>query len=130
MADIEEAQSSQKIDPFTVPIDVADEVASAFSISSETFSRDAKNLRKSGERKTKKSTETITDESGTPLYHIINFKEGGFVVVSADYRAIPIIAFNDTGELNYERDKDVNGLSLWFMESKEQIKDIKTERRR
>lgn len=125
MADIEDAQSSQKIDPFAVPIDVADQVASAFSISNDTLSTDVKNLRKSGERKTKKSTETVVDEEGNPLYYIINFKEDGYVVVSADYRAIPIIAFNDTGELLYERDKGINGLAVWFEQSKEQIKDIK-----
>lgn len=82
-------------------------------------------MRKSGERKTKKSTETVVDEEGNPLFHIINFEEGGFVVVSADYRAMPVIAFNDTEELLYERDKGINGLAVWFEQSKDQLKEIK-----
>lgn len=122
VADVDEVQSLKNPDPFSVPVSIADEVASAFIAINDTSNTDSKNLRKSRERK---STETVFDDYENPLYHITNFKEGGFVVVSADYRTIPIIAFNDSGELNYKRDRNVNGLAVWFDQAKEQIKEIK-----
>ena len=37
----------------------------------------------------------IDDESGFPFYYLINFKDEGFVIISADNRLIPILAFSD-----------------------------------
>ena len=45
-------------------------------------------------------TATIRDDSGQPICHAVNFKDGGFVVTSADTEITPIIAFSDSGALD------------------------------
>lgn len=41
--------------------------------------------------------DTFRDESGAPLYYVVNIKPTGFVIVSADDRIEPIIAFASKG---------------------------------
>ena len=43
---------------------------------------------------------TVRDDSGRPICHAVNFKDGGFVVTSADTEITPIIAFSDSGEFD------------------------------
>ena len=70
--------------------------------------------------------EKIKDEMGEELIYVINFDEGGFVLMPADNRVQPILAFSDKNHFNTENHKEVNGLSLWI---DVMIKEIKLVRK-
>ena len=57
-----------------------------------------------------------------PLLHVINLKKG-YAIVSADLRAMPVIAFSEDGKFDLN---DVpNGVNLWLQSAKEKLKEIK-----
>ena len=37
------------------------------------------------------------DENKTPLFHVLNYAKGGFIIVSADLRTVPVLAFANEG---------------------------------
>jgi hypothetical protein len=46
------------------------------------------------------SVQTFRDKSGVPLYHVVNLKPSGFVIVPADDQLEPIIAFVSQGHFD------------------------------
>jgi hypothetical protein len=48
-----------------------------------------------------KNVETYTGDSGNPAYYIVNLEPSGYVIVSADDRIEPIIAFSAEGTYDY-----------------------------
>lgn len=44
--------------------------------------------------------ETVADEDKSPLFYVINYKTGGFIIVSSDLRTMPVLAYSETGELD------------------------------
>ena len=51
---------------------------------------------------------------GLTTYYVVNFKEGGFVIISADDRVKPILAYSLTGQF----DQNITNAELaWWMES-------------
>lgn len=62
------------------------------------------------------------DEDGTTLIYIINYKEGGFVLVSAKTTYYPILAYSDSGQFEYNS-KDMHPeLQEWLKYCKKSIK--------
>jgi hypothetical protein len=45
------------------------------------------------------------------MFHIINFESGGFNIISADARTIPILAQADDGSIPLNEIESINGLS-------------------
>lgn len=66
-------------------------------------------------------------ERSTPFMYFINYEEGGFVVLSADERQIPVLAYSENGSFNERSVPD--GLVLWAAKTKEDIETIRTGRR-
>lgn len=78
--------------------------------------------------KTVEKQETVYDsDNKTSLFHIINYKEGGFMLVSADLRAMPVLAYGDKSNFDTKEISSVNGLSWWLTNTKTQLKDIKKD---
>lgn len=42
-----------------------------------------------------------SEETGKDCYHVFNFENGGFVIVSADRRGTPILGYSDEGSFNF-----------------------------
>ena len=74
-----------------------------------------------------KEIETVADDNKSPLFYVINYKAGGFIVVSSDLRTMPVLAYSETGSLDSKQAPSVNGLKIWFDFAKTQIKAIKKE---
>ena len=74
-----------------------------------------------------KEIETVADEDNSPLFYVINYKTGGFIIVSSDLRTMPVLAYSETGDLDSKQAPSVNGLKIWFDFAKNQIKSIKKE---
>jgi hypothetical protein len=106
--------------PHEVSLDDAVLVAEKYALSANVSSKGAK-----AAGVTADSKETIKDENNKALFHIINYTGGGFAIISADVRAMPILAYSLSGDpFPTQEAATVNGLGLWFKEAKAQMKDV------
>jgi len=55
---------------------------------------------------------------------VINYEEGGFVLLSSDRRTQPILAYSEKGQFNLDEKKIPTGLNIWLKDTKKQITDI------
>lgn len=67
----------------------------------------------------------IPDENGDPSFYIINYKDEGFIMLSADNRTNPIRAFSMDEKFPIEAGKLPNGLVGWLVETSEMIHQIR-----
>lgn len=69
-----------------------------------------------------KDYSNIADKNGETFIHVFNFKDGGFVLVSGDYRSAPVLGYS------YDSEFDLNNLppaaEMWISGYVEQLKDI------
>lgn len=54
------------------------------------------------------------DETNNPLLYIITYKSGGFIIISADDRFVPVLAYSDTNLFPMDWSKMPSGLLDWF----------------
>lgn len=73
------------------------------------------------------SVKTLNDELETPLFHIINYEKGGFVIFSADNRAKPILAYSESSNFPLDIETYPTVLLDWLTFSKEYIQNIRKE---
>jgi Spi protease inhibitor/Peptidase C10 family len=118
----EQVLEIQKI-PFEVSLDEAEQVATKYDLTSKK-NVDSKNLRIEANSDVDKK-ETIVDENKSPLFHVLNYAKGGFIIVSADLRTIPVLAFADKG--SFETKEIPDGVKQWFDESKDKVKKVKKD---
>ncbi|MFN8343434.1 MAG: Spi family protease inhibitor [Spirosomataceae bacterium] len=112
--------------PYAISIENAVLVAESFDLSQKDQHLEIiKNARPAGKEVEKK--ETVYDENKEALFHVLNFKEGGYVIVSADVRAIPVLSFSEKNTFDLREAEQTNGLKLWMMATKEKVKKIKKE---
>lgn len=57
-------------------------------------------------------------------FYVINYKEGGFLVISADNRISPILAFSDTGSFSSTPTEIIPPVQAWMQSEKEQIQNV------
>ena len=63
------------------------------------------------------SSKEIMVSDGLPAFYIMNFEGGGFIILSADNRLNPILAFSDVNSFPTSGFEDFNGGLLNWMES-------------
>lgn len=102
---------------FKVDVELARKVAMGFFMSDSTFLTGRKG--KSTPKIREVSRVSISDSLDFEAF-VVNESEG-FVMISGDSRVMPILAFSSEGELNLEDLEDVNGLSVWYKETMNQI---------
>ena len=97
----------------------------AESLNFSTNKAKKKSISKNNEQnKNVKEIKEIKNNSQKVNFYIINYVEGGFVLLSADKRTQPILGFSDKGNFSLE-DKDIpEGLQFWVNDAKKQISDI------
>lgn len=57
--------------------------------------------------------------------YIINYQDKGFIIISADKRINPILAYSDISSFPTDMDKYPSGLVGWLADSKEIVKDVR-----
>lgn len=62
------------------------------------------------------------DATNEPLLHIIN-RKNGFIVISADFRTMPVLAYSD--ESSFDTEKMPEGVKMWLEAAKLKIKDVR-----
>jgi hypothetical protein len=79
-------------------------------------------------RKSTSNSQTIyavKDDLEDPTMYIINNKIGGFVIVSADNRTEPILAFSETNNFSTDLKKMPDGVSFWMKNQSEYIREVR-----
>ncbi|MCP4553553.1 MAG: hypothetical protein GY834_16260, partial [Bacteroidetes bacterium] len=75
-------------------------------------------------RRTLETINEVTNERGKTSFYVVNYSEGGFVILSADKRTQPILASSENGEFVIDENSYPPGLKLWMEGAKKQIADI------
>lgn len=78
--------------------------------------------------KSKKKVESILevpDSNNVAAYYIINYEEGGFVILAGDKRSEPVLAFSEKNRFNLYTEYFPSGLVGWLYSSKENIETIR-----
>ena len=106
-------------------------IASAIEYPLSTNSKNANLRAKDDGSSTFKEIEKVfalNDNEGNPFNYIVNYKDDGFIIFSADNRIVPIQAFSLTGKFPIElmESKELpSGLLDWFAESSDIISEIR-----
>lgn len=74
--------------------------------------------------KTVKSTKEIKNTKGKTSFYVVNYKEGGFILLSADKRTFPILAHSNKNEFIVDESLYPEGLQLWINDTKQQITTV------
>lgn len=67
----------------------------------------------------------LKDDSAKRVLYIVNYKEGGFAIISADNRLQPILAYSDTNEFRIDAEDYSSGLVEWFTLVKDKISFVR-----
>lgn len=62
----------------------------------------------------------IRDSLGNALAYIVNFTDGGFCIVSATKKSMPILAYSDAGEFDLSQ-AGKSGVSVWIAQTTDEI---------
>lgn len=110
-----------------VPSEMASTIAKNFSaiFAVTPFKGESRILRINNIEKTVKEITPFSDDTGKPLYYVINYNEGGFVIVSAEKRTMPILAFSETNIFPVDKEFP-NGVKETMNTYSEGIKKIRT----
>lgn len=68
--------------------------------------------------------EEVKNISGQPSFYVVNYNEGGFIILSADKRTQPILGFSVTNRFIVDESSYPPGLKFWMDDAKNQIYDI------
>jgi len=95
-------------------------------IDSETAKKVAKNFISQRRNTTNEVLNVVTEKmNGESSFYVVNFHEGGWVMVSADDSAVPVLSYNLYGEFKLEDEKPEAFIELTSA-YKEQIAFSKT----
>jgi hypothetical protein len=75
--------------------------------------------------KTIESIFPVIDEKNVTVYYIINYTQGGYIILSADKRSIPILAYSEENNFPTNFEDYPSELVDWLEFAKNQIKQIR-----
>lgn len=113
------------VDENFVEISLAKEIAEDVYFENKTNSTNAS--KGSSDKSTKKTIENVNEVSngiGKISFYVINYSEGGFILLSADKRIQPILGFSENGKFDIYENSYPPGLKFWIKDTKKQITDI------
>lgn len=70
------------------------------------------------------SVTQVSDSMGNAIFYAVNYKAGGFILLSADNRTQPVLAFSDTNKFSVEAIPHT-GLWEWTSMTTDQISEIR-----
>lgn len=69
----------------------------------------------------------LPDDQNLTAFYIINYNEGGFVILAADKRSEPVLAFSERSKFDLHAESYPAGLVGWLRTSKESIEKLRFE---
>lgn len=118
-------QSKDLAITYNVSKETAVDVAKSFLEKYHTYQQSKNNNSFTGVTKTVMEILTFKTIDNENAFYTINYKEGGFVVVSADNRVSPILAFSDEGKFSDDIDEIPDPVVSWMEIEKESIEYLK-----
>lgn len=113
-----EQEVSTQVDEETfVSLDKATEIADLFF--SELTEGRVSTKSASRTQRSSTSIETLSENSN-PLMYIINYPNGGFVIMGTTKNYYPVLAYSNKN--SFEITSEMNGVSVWLEETKEALK--------
>lgn len=118
-----------------VGLSVAKQIAGEIKFESSSQTSNSKTT-KSSLSNVKKRIETIEEvknDQGNTVFYVINYVEGGYIILSSDNRTQPIIAFADENKFVLDKGIDVSypaALASWVTNAKKQISSIQKSTRK
>ncbi len=95
--------------PFVVSKEVACQIAASLSEKSGSILRSSQEF----QGKTVANVLSVEDTKSEPVMHVINYENGGFVIIAGDNRVEPILAYSETDSFPSVDEWDLPyGLSL------------------
>lgn len=107
-----------------VGLSLAKEIAGTVYFENKTSYISKKNSPIKQITKTIKTIDEIKNINKTTSFYIINYNEGGFLLLSADKRINPILGFSEEGKFIIDEKSYPLGLKFWMEDTKKQITDI------
>ena len=116
--DGEQDRPQYLIDDYYVGLSIIEEIASDIY-----FPNDGSSSLKSTEHQTKsvQSIDEIKNTSGETLFYIVNYDEGGFILLSSDKRSIPVLAYSTDNNFEVHEYTYPPGLKIWMDDAKKQM---------
>ena len=68
---------------------------------------------------------SLSDKHNQPALHVINYQNGGFVIMSAERSALPVLAFSDDKSFQTGAIPDV--IKMWMDGTKASLEQLRTE---
>lgn len=118
-----EVSSSLLNDPNFIPISTAMQAAMQAPLSPVTLKLSKKT---SGVTKKEIKNSIAVPDDVNPSYYIFNYVEGGYVIIAADKRVEPILAYCDKGAFS-SRGKISQGLGQWLSVNNKNMKLLRTK---
>lgn len=81
---------------------------------------------KSANKKTKevKKIDEVKNKNEVTAFYVVNYNEGGFLLISSDFRTSPIIGFSEKGSFDMDEANMPDGLRFWIKDAKKQFFEI------
>ena len=71
------------------------------------------------------SVEAVIDKGNTSMY-VVNYPEGGWVIVGASKNYYPILAYSDEGRFELKADDEMGGVIVWLQETQVAVRESAT----
>lgn len=111
------------IDDYFVNFKEAESIANNLLLVNTKENLTDKSIHKDGVKNKKEVSfiKEVPDKNKNTAFYIINYEGGGFVILAADKRSEPILAFSDEHNFNMDSEYFPTGLVGWLYNSKENI---------
>ncbi len=76
-----------------------------------------------GSPKTVESVHELKNKSKKTAFYVINYNEGGWVLLSADKRTDPILGYSDENKFVIDEEHYPPSLQFWLNDAKKQIRE-------
>ncbi|WP_242085480.1 C10 family peptidase [Aestuariivivens sediminis] len=110
--------------PFMVQETLALAIAENMSIDSNSITLLAKGTSSKVKSQIKELL-PVKDENNNIVFYIINYDSDGFLILSADSRIAPILAYSNSNEFRTDADTYPSGLVGWLSQVKEKVKAVR-----
>ncbi|MDI9871690.1 C10 family peptidase [Flectobacillus roseus] len=67
----------------------------------------------------------MKNENGETSFYVVNYKEGGYILLSSDNRIQPVLAYSESGKFTVDEKRYPLGLEFWIDDTKKQIREIR-----
>ena len=71
---------------------------------------------------------TLKNSSGDPSMYVINYTNGGFLIISASQKEHPVLAYSDVNSFPEEMTRGTHPVNIWILSESEKIKALRSNR--